>query len=131
MTAITIQGNVGADPELRFTASGDGVASFSVAVTERIRNDAGDWEDGDTTWYRVTAWRKLGENVAESIRQGDRVIVTGRLKADNWEDRDGNARTSLDVQANDVGKSVLWSPLEAVPTTPASSTGYAPDEEPF
>lgn len=137
MTTITIEGNCGTDPELRFTQSGNAVANFSVAVTERVRDDNGEWADGDTSWFRVTAWRDLAENVTESVRQGMRVIVTGRFKLEQYEDREGNKRVSGELTADDVGVSLKWKPLSEVTDTgnarqPAvPDGGYAPDEEPF
>ena len=141
MTTLTIEGNVGQDPELRFTQSGNAVANFSVAVTERIRQDDGTWTDGDTSWFRVTAWRDLAENAAESLRQGMRVVVTGRFKLDTYEDESGKSRVAPELTADDIGVSIRWKPIAEVidgGNTRTRSTGrrqatpeYAEDEEPF
>jgi single-strand DNA-binding protein len=88
-TQITIIGNCGDNPELRYTQSGTAAASFSVAVPQRKRNPAtGKWEDSGTTWYRVNAWRDLAENIAGTLSKGMRVIVMGMLASRPWEDGD-------------------------------------------
>lgn len=106
---IEIIGNVTRDPELRFTASGDAVCSFSVAWSQRRRNQqTGEWEDGDTSFFDCTAWRQLGENIAGSISKGDRVIVSGFMKQRSYEDRDGNKRYAWDIQVDECGASLRW-----------------------
>lgn len=98
-------GNVGSDPELKFIPSGASVASFSLAVTERVQNEAGQWVSGSTTWYRVSCWRQLGENVTESIRRGDRVIVVTDKEPEvrTYPKRDGTQGESINIEARDVG----------------------------
>ena len=103
---VTIVGNTTADAELRFTAQGKAVASFTVAVNERVKNEDGTWGDGDATFYRVTVWDSIAEPAAEMIKKGAKVILTGRLKSRTYEDREGNTRTSLDVTADTVGLAV-------------------------
>lgn len=104
---ITIVGNVGSEPELRFTPSGAAVCNFSVAVTPRRKN--GDqWEDGEATWYRVNAWRGLAENIAESIQKGVRVIVQGRLENRKYESREGGTGYSLEITADACGPDLMW-----------------------
>jgi single-strand DNA-binding protein len=104
---ITLNGNLTADPELRFTPSGVAVANFTVASTPRTFDKASnEWKDGTATFMRCSIWRQAAENTAESFSKGDRVIVTGRLVSRAWEDKEGQARTSLEVQADDVGGSV-------------------------
>lgn len=105
---IVIVGNLTADPELKFTPSGAAVASFSVASTER-KFDRGTnaWVDGDTTFMRVSAWRDLGEHIAHSLKKGDKVIVTGRLKS-NVVEKDGQKTTYFEVEAEHVGPSLEW-----------------------
>lgn len=110
---ITIVGNVGGDPDLRFTNSGDAVASFSVGVTPR-KKQGNDWVDMDTTWYRVSAWRWDAEGVAEHVRKGDKVKVTGRLAAGTYEAKDGSTRVSLDVTADMDGVSIIPKPAKRV-----------------
>src|ERR1700722_7643554 len=106
-TQITIVGNVGSDPELRYTPTGQAVCNFSVAVTPRfMQNDQ--WVDGDTTWYRVNAWRTLGENCADTVLKGTRVIVLGYLENREWEDKEGETRRSLEITADAVGPDLLF-----------------------
>jgi single-strand DNA-binding protein len=108
MTAqVTIIGRLTKDPELRFTPSGDAVASFSVAVNERIK-DGNEWKDGEPSFYEVKAWRKLGEQTAETLSKGNRVVVTGKMKIEKYEAKDGTTRYSTVVTADDIGKSVLF-----------------------
>ena len=97
---ITFTGNATADAELRFTQSGHAVANVSVAVTPREK-DGDQWVDGQPAFYRVAAWRQMAENVAESVKRGDRVTVVGRLKPREFE-HNGEKRTSLDVDADSV-----------------------------
>lgn len=105
---VTIVGNVGADPEIRFTPGGKAVASFNLVNTPREK-DGNEWKDGEPTWFRVTAWEGFGENVAESVRKGQRVIVVGRLKTSAWTDKEGGKRTSLEIQADAIGPDLRWS----------------------
>lgn len=102
-TTITIIGALGADPELRFTPSGKAVASFQVAVNKRRKDQSGAWVDDGADWHSVQAWGTLAENVAESLTKGTRVVVTGRLESREWEDREGNRRTSWEITAQGVG----------------------------
>lgn len=98
---ITIVGNVGRDPEVRFTAGGKSVTSFSVAVSTGKKNADGSWTD-ETDWFRVAAFGDMGERVSEQLRRGSRVLVLGRFKARTWTDKDGAAKTSLEVAASKV-----------------------------
>ena len=101
MTAhISFTGNATSDAEIRFTPSGAAVANVTIAVTPRVKDGDG-WKDGDPAFYRVAAWRQLAENVAESVRRGDRVTVTGQLKPRPFE-HNGAERLSLDVDADSV-----------------------------
>jgi single-strand DNA-binding protein len=114
---ITFTGNAASDPDLRFTPGGHAVCGLAVAVNSRVKNVAGEWEDGPTTFFRVTAWRDLGENVAGSVARGDRVTVTGSLKAREYEAKDGSSRTSLDVEAVEVGMSLRFATAKATRAT--------------
>lgn len=106
---ITIVGNVGSEPELRFTPSGAAVTNFSVAVTPRRKNNqTQEWEDGEATWYRVNAWRQMAENIAESITKGTRVIVQGRLENRKYELREGGTGYSLEITADACGPDLMW-----------------------
>ncbi|MBK6018529.1 single-stranded DNA-binding protein [Streptomyces sp. MBT53] len=105
-TVITVVGNVVADPELRFTPSGAAVANFRIANTPRTFNrDTNEWKDGDPLFLGVSVWRQQAENVAESIRRGDRVIVVGRLTQRQYE-KDGERRSSYEIQADEVAPSL-------------------------
>jgi len=106
-TPITVVGNLVADPELRFTSTGQPVATFRVASTPRLRDAAsGEWKDGDSLFLTCNVWRQAAENVAESLQRGMRVIVTGRLKQRNYETKEGEKRTVYEVEVDDVGPSL-------------------------
>lgn len=98
---ITIIGNLGRDPELRYTPQGDAVCDFSVAVNDRKRDKAGEWQDV-TTWFKVTFWRKQAETASKYLTKGKSVYVEGRLQVEEWTDRDGNNRFTLTVQGTDM-----------------------------
>lgn len=98
-------GNLGKDPELKFSSNGLAVAKFSLAVTERVKQ-GNDWVDGSTTWYTVTSFRALAEGVTESLRKGDRVVVAGVVKERSFERGDGTTGTALEVEASEVGKAL-------------------------
>lgn len=101
---LTLVGNLTADPELRFTPSGQAVANFTVASTSRIFDrQSNEWRDGDTVFIRCSVWRQYAENVAESLTKGTRVIVTGRLKVRQYETREGGKGTSVECDVDDVG----------------------------
>jgi single-strand DNA-binding protein len=106
-TPITVVGNLVADPELRFTASGQPVATFRIASTPRIMDrQTNEWKDGDSLFLTCNVWRQAAENVAESLQRGMRVIVTGRLKQRNYETKEGEKRTVYEVEVDDVGPSL-------------------------
>jgi single-strand DNA-binding protein len=108
-TPITIVGNLTADPELRFTPSGAAVANFTVASTPRtFDRQANEWKDGDTLFLRCSIWREAAENVAESLHRGTRVVVTGRLVQRSWESPEGEKRTVVEMQADEVGPSLKY-----------------------
>ena len=98
---IIIVGNLGRDPELRYTPQGNAVCNFSMATNERRRDKAGEQQD-ITTWFRVTVWGKQAENVSKYLAKGRRVYVEGRLHVEDWSDRDGKQRYTLEVNASDV-----------------------------
>lgn len=102
---IQIQGNLTADPELRFTQSGTAVAQFSVASTPRVKRD-GEWVDGETVFLRASVWRELAEGAAEQLRKGDSVVVIGKLRQRAFETREGEKRTVYEIDGEFVGKSV-------------------------
>ena len=106
-TPITVVGNLVADPELRFTASGQPVATFRVASTPRVMDrTTNEWKDGDSLFLTCNVWRQAAENVAESLQRGMRVIVTGRLKQRSYETKEGEKRTVYEVEVDDVGPSL-------------------------
>ncbi|HEX7317990.1 MAG TPA: single-stranded DNA-binding protein [Pyrinomonadaceae bacterium] len=98
---ITIYGNLGRDPELSYTPQGTAVCKFTMATNERRRDKAGEQQD-ITTWFRITVWGKQAENVSRYLTKGRKVIVLGRLHVEEWTDREGKARQSLEVNASDV-----------------------------
>ena len=106
-TVITVIGNLTADPELRWTQAGAPVADFTVASTPRTYDrNAGEWRDGDTLFMRCSVWRETAENVAESLRKGMRVIVQGRLTQRSYDTQQGERRTVVELQADEVGPSL-------------------------
>ena len=106
-TQITIVGNLVGDPELRYTQTGQAVATFRVASTPRFRDNAtGEWKDGDSLFLSCNVWRQAAENVAESLQRGTRVIVSGRLRQRSYETREGEKRTVYEVEVDDVGPSL-------------------------
>ena len=108
-TIITVVGNLTSDPELRFTASGAAVASFTVASTPRtFDRQANEWKDGDTLFMRCSIWREAAENVTESLTKGTRVIVTGRLTQRSYENREGQRQTVVELQVDEVGPSLRY-----------------------
>nr|DAW08908.1 MAG TPA: Single stranded DNA binding protein [Caudoviricetes sp.] len=105
--AITLAGNLTGDPKLRWTKQGTAVASFTVASTPRTRDrDTNEWSDGEPIFLACTVWRRQAENVAESLTKGMRVIVAGRLRARSYDDRDGNRRTVIEMDVDEVGPSL-------------------------
>ncbi len=98
---IVLIGNLGRDPELRYTPQGDAVCDFSIAVNDRKRDKSGEYQDV-TTWFRVTTWRKLAENASKYLAKGRQVYIEGRLTVDEWQDRDGKDRFTLGVTASEM-----------------------------
>jgi single-strand DNA-binding protein len=111
-STLTIVGSLGRDPELRFTAGGQALAMGTVAVSHRYQNKEKEWVE-ETSWIDVTCWGTLGENFAASCTKGTRVIATGRLKQESWEDRDtGTKRTKLSMVCDEIGPSLRWARAE-------------------
>ena len=104
---VTIIGNVTRDPELRYLTSGTALASFGVAWNNRYKDRNGDQVE-DTSFFDVTCWRDLADNVAESISKGDRVIVYGKLEQRSWETQDGEKRSKVEIVADEVAPSLRW-----------------------
>jgi single-strand DNA-binding protein len=98
---ITVVGNLGRDPELRYTPQGAAVCSFSMATNEKRRDKSGEMQDV-TTWFKITLWRNQAENAAKYLTKGSPVYIEGRLRIEEWTDRDGNNRYTLEVNATDM-----------------------------
>lgn len=123
-TQVTIVGNLTADPELRFTPSGDAVANFTVASTPRtFDRRAGEWKDGQALFMRCTLWRQPAENVAESLTRGARVVVQGRMRQRSFETRDGEKRTVVELEVDEIGPSLRYATAKVIKTGRGSSGG--------
>ena len=108
-TTITVVGNLTADPELRFTPSGAAVANFTVASTPRtFDKNSGEWKDGEALFLRCNIWRQSAENVAESLTRGMRVVVQGRLRQRSFETKEGEKRTVVELEVDEVGPSLRY-----------------------
>ncbi len=123
-TPITIVGNLTNDPELRFTPSGAAVASFTVASTPRFLDKAtNEWKDGDALFLRCSLWRQAAENAAESLQRGARVIVTGRLKQRSFETKEGEKRTVVEVDVDEIGPSLKYATAKVNKTSRGGGSG--------
>ncbi len=144
---VTVVGNLTADPELRFTASGVAMVNLSVADSRRYQDRNGEWQE-DTSFFRGTCWRDLAENVAESLTKGARVIITGRLKQRTWETKEGEKRNVVELDIQEIGPSLRWATAtvtktprtegggnygggNTTPAAPVARTDFGPDEAPF
>ena len=108
-TTITVIGNLTNDPELRFTPAGAAVANFTVASTPRtFDKNSNEWKDGETLFLRASVWREAAENVAESLTKGMRVIVSGRLKSRSYETKEGEKRTVIELEVDEIGPSLRY-----------------------
>jgi single-strand DNA-binding protein len=122
---ITLIGNLTGDPELRFTPSGAAVANFTVACTPRtLDRQSNEWKDGETLFISCAVWRQVAENVAESLTRGSRVVVTGRLKARSYDDRDGNKRTVFECDVEEIGASMRYATLKISKTSRSDGGGF-------
>lgn len=125
-TQITIIGNVGQEPDLSYTASGQAVANLTVGVANRKYNkETSEWEDDHTDWYRINIWGKTAENIAASIEKGMRIIVQGRFTSREWEDKEGNKRTSWEITADAIGPDLKYATAQ-VTRTPRDGQNTAP-----
>lgn len=123
-TAITVVGNLTADPELRFTPNGAAVANFTIASTPRhFDRQANDFKDGETLFLRCSAWREQGENIAETLQRGTRVIAQGKLKSRSFETREGEKRTVVELDVDEVGPSLRRATAQITKTN-QSGSGY-------
>lgn len=122
-TIITVVGNLTADPELRYTQGGLAVANFTIASTPRtFDRQANDWKDGEALFLRASCWREFAEHVAGSLTKGSRVVATGRLKQRNYDDRDGNKRTAIELEVDEIGPSLRYATAQ-VTRAPGGSAG--------
>ncbi len=145
--SVTLVGNLTADPELRFTASGVAMANISIAVSRRYQDRNNEWQE-DTSFFRGTCWREIAENVSESLTKGARVIITGRLKQRSWENNEGEKRSAVEIEILDIGPSLRWATAAVTktprpeggsnygggattPAAPVARTEFGPDEAPF
>jgi single-strand DNA-binding protein len=144
--SITVVGNLTRDPELRYTASGTAKAQLGVAVNRRWQNrQTNEWEEA-TSFFTVVCWREMAEHVGESLQQGARVVVTGRLEQRSWETEQGEKRSVVEIVADEIGPSLRWATAkvekaerrsgdgakQGVPAAaPAGGGGYDESEEPF
>ncbi|MEX2457411.1 MAG: single-stranded DNA-binding protein [Actinomycetota bacterium] len=121
---VTIVGNLTDDPELRYTPNGAAVVNFTVAVSRRTKDEAtGQWKDQDTSFLRCNAWRTMAENVAESLTRGSRVIVTGRIRQRTWETPEGDKRSAVEIEADEVGPSLRWATTKVEKQTRSGGGG--------
>ena len=148
---VTVIGNVTRDPELRFTPSGQAIASFGLAVNRRWQNrQTQEWEE-QVSFFDITCWAQLGQNVADTLVKGSRAIVTGRLEQRSWETDQGDKRSKVEIIADEVGPSLRWATADITrnerreggdapagggggssrPVANPAPAGYDPAEEPF
>lgn len=125
-TVITLVGNLTADPELRFTPSGAAVANFTVASTPRTFNrQTNQWEDGEALFMRCAVWREAAENVAETLTRGARVIVQGRLKQRSFETKEGEKRTVVEMDVDEIGPSLRYATAQVRKTSRGGGGGFS------
>ena len=123
-TVITVVGNLTADPELRFTASGAAVANFTVASTPRTFDRAtNEFKDGEALFLRCSIWRQPAENVAESLTRGSRVIVSGRLKQRSYDTKEGEKRTVIELEVDEIGPSLRYATAKVNRANRSESSG--------
>src|SRR3954463_15486497 len=123
-TPITVVGNLTADPELRFTPSGAAVANFTVASTPRtFDRQSNEWKDGETLFMRCSVWREAAENVAESLTRGTRVLVSGRLRSRTYDTKEGEKRTVVELEVDEVGPSLRYATTKVSKTSRGGAGG--------
>jgi single-strand DNA-binding protein len=143
-TILTIIGNLTTDPELRFTPAGNAVANFTVASTPRTFNrTSGEWEDGEALFMRCTIWKQAAENVAESLTRGARVVVQGRLKQRSFQTKEGEKRTVVELDVDEIGPSLRYATADVTKNAKnatakvnpelvtSTHTGATPAEDPW
>ena len=120
---VVVVGNLTDDPELRFTPQGVAVANFRLAVSRRMKDESGQWKDGETSFFRISCWRQLAENVAESLTRGSRTMVAGRLRMRQWETQEGEKRSVVEIEADEVGPSLKWATAKVEKTSRGGGGG--------
>ena len=134
-TIITVVGNLTADPELRYTQSGLAVANFTIASTPRTYDRASnEWKDGEALFLRASVWREFAEHVASTLTKGSRVIAQGRLKQRSYETKEGEKRTSIELDIDEIGPSLRYATAQVTRTSGGSAGGArsgAPADEPW
>lgn len=137
-TTMTVVGNLTGDPELRYTPGGSALCKFTVASTPRqYDTKSGEWKDGNPLFLQCTAWRELGENIAESLSKGTRVVVTGKLRMSQWETTEGEKRIGYGLDVEDIGASMRFAQVtvKKLARTSVANTGPNPatqeSEPPF
>ncbi|NND84721.1 MAG: single-stranded DNA-binding protein [Acidimicrobiia bacterium] len=149
--SITVVGNLVEDPELRYTQSGAALANVRVASSRRYQDRNQEWQE-ETAFFRGTVWREMAEQVAESLHKGDRVIITGSIEQRDWEDNQGQKRSSLELRIQEIGPSLRWATAQVnriarsgsgswgggggggtsqTPAAPVARDDFGPDEAPF
>ncbi|PPI61224.1 single-stranded DNA-binding protein [Rathayibacter sp. TRS19] len=125
-TIITVVGNLTADPELRYTQGGLAVANFTIASTPRtFDRQANDWKDGEALFLRASVWREFAENVAGTLTKGSRVIATGRLKQRAYETKEGEKRTSIELEIDEIGPSLRYATAQVTRASGGGGRGQA------
>src|SRR6187401_3752030 len=123
-TPITVVGNLTADPELRFTPSGAAVANFTIASTPRtFDRQANEWKDGEALFLRASCWREFAEHVAGSLTKGSRVIATGRLKQRSYETKEGEKRTAIELEVDEIGPSLRYATAQVTRASGGAGAG--------
>ncbi len=123
-TVITVVGNLTADPELRYTQNGLAVANFTIASTPRTFDRASnDWKDGEALFLRASVWREFAEHVAGSLTKGSRVIATGRLRQRSYETKEGEKRTSIELEVDEIGPSLRYATAQVTRATSGGGGG--------
>ncbi len=129
-TTITIIGNLTAAPELRFTPAGLAVANFTIASTPRVKVN-GEWTDGEALFLRCSVWREAAENVAESLDRGARVIASGRLKQRSYETKEGEKRSVIELEVEEIGPSLRYATAKPVKSGHAKPKPVAAEDDPW
>src|ERR1700710_3077390 len=123
-TVITVVGNLTSDPELRYTQNGLAVANFTIASTPRSFDRASnDWKDGEALFLRASVWREFAEHVAGSLTKGSRVIATGRLRQRSYETKEGEKRTSIELEVDEIGPSLRYATAQVTRATSSGGGG--------